>query len=304
MRERLVAVVVYDGAALQQVHTNIYMPAAHLQMLVGAAPQLQVLSAGLIDEGKELLPVLRNAPPYGVLRVKELRVCLEHHVPPADELALAAAVAAHESLNSLTLSGARSARLVNALIDAAADRRVSRLRITKCVLDAESFAALARLLRRSSLTTLEMSCSGFPRAQEPELYAALRACQTLTYLRLELKQPNGGNGFTLTELLDATAALPALSDLSLSKSTMQDKAASGQALGALLAANLPSLRFLRLLDCHLGDEGVAPLLDGLAANTHLRHLHCRNNNNLSDAFDDNRLAPALASLAARSDLNA
>jgi hypothetical protein len=84
---------------------------------------------------------------------------------------------------------------------------------------------------------------------------------------------------------------------------MLDTAAFGHALGALLAANLPSLHTLRATACNLGDEGVAALLDGLAANTHLRELDCRFND-LSDAFERDRLTPALAALAARANLDA
>ena len=84
---------------------------------------------------------------------------------------------------------------------------------------------------------------------------------------------------------------------------MHDRAAAGHALGALLGANLPSLRTLRVNRCLLGDEGLAPLLDGLAANTHLRTLQCRINDP-GIAFERERLKPALAALAARAALDA
>jgi hypothetical protein len=45
--------------------------------------------------------------------------------------------------------------------------------------------------------------------------------------------------------------------------------AFGHALGAFLRADLPSLRSLNVNNCILGDEGMTPLLDGLAANTQL-----------------------------------
>jgi hypothetical protein len=115
--------------------------------------------------------------------------------------------------------------------------------------------------------------------------------------------PDGGaTRRTITELIDAAASLPALSELSFWCSDFQEKAATGQALGALLAANLPSLHTLGVDCCYLGDEGMAPLLDGLAANTHLRTLDCQDNN-LSAAFERDRLQPALAALAARAALD-
>jgi hypothetical protein len=131
----------------------------------------------------------------------------------------------------------------------------------------------------------------------------VHACRTLTHLELVLSPPDGANRRIVTELLDAAAALPALSESDLSLSHVQDTVAAGQALGALLRANLPSLRTLIVDNCHLGDEGLAPLLDGLAANTHLRELECLENET-SEEFERNRLAPALDALRARRQLDA
>jgi hypothetical protein len=78
---------------------------------------------------------------------------------------------------------------------------------------------------------------------------------------------------------------------------------AGQALGALLAANMPSLRTLMVDCCNLGDEGLEQLLVGLAANTHLRVLSC-DGNNPSEAFERDRLIPALDALAARANNDA
>ena len=74
-------------------------------------------------------------------------------------------------------------------------------------------------------------------------------------------------------------------------------------MGALLRVNQPSLRLLHVNFCGLGDEGLAPLLDGLATNTHLRKLNCEINL-MSEAFRRDRLAPALAALAARAERDA
>jgi hypothetical protein len=56
-------------------------------------------------------------------------------------------------------------------------------------------------------------------------------------------------------------------------------------------------------DCQLGDRDLAPLLDGLAANTHLRELECEDNDP-SEEFERDRLEPALAALAARANRDA
>lgn len=222
--------------------------------------------------------------------------------------ALAAAVAAHESLKGLDVYEVTFARGLNALVDAAATRRVSCFVMVECAFDAKTVPALARLLQCGSLTTLVVEGNAFPHAPEesmPVLCAALRSCPTLTFLSVQLNPPGGATRCAVAELLDAAAALPALTELNLNFSTVQDTAqdnvAFGRALGALLRANLQSLRTLRVAACNLGDEGLAPLLAGLAANTHLRKLDC-DGNGPSDAFVRDRLYPALAALAARSAL--
>jgi hypothetical protein len=305
----LVRLITSDGAELQQVNTDIHFRVEDLDAVFAAAPLLQVLNAGVKGQCTELLPVLRNDPPYGPLRVSALDATFRGVVTDDDMFALAAAVEAHETLNVMNLALVRSARGLKALVDAAAERRVSCLTLTTCSLDAESVLALARLVQRGCLTKLGVTCQAFPRAHVasvPALCAALRSCRTLKHLSLRLDTLNGDHGANrraVAELLDAAAALPALSVLDLSESFVHDKAATGRALGALLSANLPSLRTLRVNRCLLSDEGLAPLLDGLAANTHLRTLQCRINDPSFD-FERDRLAPALAALAARAELDA
>jgi hypothetical protein len=136
----------------------------------------------------------------------------------------------------------------------------------------------------------------------PVFCAALRLCSTLTHLHFELQAHNGTNRRIVTDLLDAAAALPALSELNLSNSQLQDAVAAGRAFGALLGANLPSLRILSVAYCQLDDEAMAALLDGLAANTHLRELEWTGYH-LSDAFHRDRMVPAQAALAARAELD-
>jgi hypothetical protein len=272
-----------------------------------AVPRLQVLKAGVMSlQCAALIPLLRNDPPYGPLRVSNLYVIFDQAVV-ADVLAFTAAVASHESLKGLTLLEMRFARELNALVDVAAERRFAWFSTRSgCLLDAESVPALTRLLKSGSLTRFEVDCAGFQHAHETsvlELCAAVRTCPTLNHLRLQLDLPDGASRRVVAELLDAVVSLPSLSVLDLTMSRMQDATALGQALGAFLGANLPTLRSVRVRDCRLGDEGMAALLDGLAANTHLRKLKC-GSNDLSEAFKRDRLAPALAVLAARAALDA
>jgi len=304
LMKMLIELFASHGAELQYLNTDAPLTVTEeLMAMFPALPRLQVLNTNIIClwcECKELLPLLRNDPPYGPLRVSQLQLYSTYgDVSAADVLALAAAVAAHESLEGLDVAEMHFAPGLNALVDAAAERRVLRLNLQSCDVDAESVPALVRLLQRGSLTDLHISFStGFPLAQEasvPTLCAALRTCRTLKHLTLGLCPSNGASCRTVTDLLDAAAALPALSELDLSFSVFQDTAAAGHALGALLSANLPNLCTLCVYSCGLGDKGMAALLDGLAANTHLRNLSC-DGNNLSHAFARDRLQPALVAL--------
>jgi hypothetical protein len=303
--EEVLRLIESDGAQLQKLNTN-WISFNELEAVRAAAPRLQAFNTQVMGECTELLPVLRNDPPYGPLRLSAVEVSFSGEVAAADLLALAAAIRAHEPLKRLSVSKADFARGPNALLKIAAERRLSWVTLgERCVLDAESIPALARLLQRGSLTQLEVNCDGFPHAQDasvPVLCAALRSCPTLVCLKLALRPPNDADRRTVTDLLDAAAALPALASLNLRWSAFQDGAAAGHAFGALLGANPPSLRTLDVSCCRLGDEGVAALLPGLAANTHLHNLHC-GYNSMSEAFKRGQLRPALAALAARTQLN-
>ena len=306
VNQLLVELVESNGANLRQLNTDACLNVAQLRAVFAAAQRLQALNACVSGRCAELLPVLRNFAPFKPVRVSGLHVKLGSGEAVPDVVALAVAVVHHESLSGLHLEDAASARGLNALVVAAAMRVFSWLQVTNCALDVDSIPALARLLRVNSLTTLAVSCTGFPHAQEatvPVLCAALRACPALTHLKLRLNPLHGANRHTVTQLLDAAAALPALTELDLSWSDVQDKSVAGHAFGVLLGTNLPSLRTLRAQGCHLGDEGMVPLLVGLALNTHLRELDCRGND-VSEVFECDRLEPALAALAARAELDA
>ena len=315
----LVSVIKSDGAELQRVSTETWLDVEQVDAVLAATPRLELLTARMADSCTALIPVLQNdSLRYGPLRVSQLDVVFESDEDDDDDddddgdddelevnvLALAAAVAAHEPLKGLILRELKLAPGLNALMDAAAERRISRLTIgLGCFQDAESVPALARLLRRNSLTKLEVFCDGFAPESSQELWSALRACSNLTLLRFRLRPPGGASRDVVTGLLDAAATLPALAELDLWDSNVQDKVATGRALGALLAADSPSLRTLRLNSCRLGDQGLTPLLIGVAANMHLRVLECCDENQLSAAFERERVVPVLNALEARMELD-
>jgi hypothetical protein len=308
VNESLTDMIVSNGAELQTVTlSRRWLAPEWIAAICAAAPRLQVFNTSVSSSCAELLPMARNNPPYGPLRLSGLRLWNLEGAAATDLLALAASLASHESLKSLFLVSVSFAYGLNALLDAASERRVRHLLLECCDLNAESSSALARLLRRGTLITLKViACSGFPQAQDaswPVLCAALRSCRTLTHLTLSSELPGGADERTVTELIDAVASLPALSELELNLGEVHDTLAFGRALGALLAVNRPSFRTLNVDECLLGDDRTAPLLDSLAANTHLRRLQC-DEDDLSEEFKRARLVPALAALAARAALDA
>ena len=72
----------------------------------------------------------------------------------------------------------------------------------------------------------------------------------------------------------------------------EDTVEAGAALGALVAANAPSLSGLRFRYGMLGDAGLAPLIDALPHNTHLRELDCCGNS-MTEEFARERFLPAV-----------
>jgi Ran GTPase-activating protein (RanGAP) involved in mRNA processing and transport len=158
---------------------------------------------------------------------------------------------------------------------------------------------LARLLGGDALRELHL----FDRDGEQLLDApaatllanALRANSTLTFLALDAV--NLWRDPTAAELLlQGATAHPSLRKLDLQGNTVDEasRARAGRALGALLAANAPSLEELNIVECSLGDAGLGPLVDALASNTHLHTLRCFGNA-WSDAFMHERLLPATRS---------
>ena len=71
-----------------------------------------------------------------------------------------------------------------------------------------------------------------------------------------------------------------------------------RALCALVEADSPALRELRIFDESLSDEVLAPLLDALAHNTHLRVLDFGTGSAISQALTTERLLPAVRAAAA------
>lgn len=126
LNELLVELIESHGAGLEELNTNYFLHAANVSAICAAAPRLQVLNTNMTGGCTRLFPVLRNGGP---LRVKELCVSFQTTANEEEVLAGAAAVASHESLTSLTLLDVHFPRGLNALVDAAAERRLPSLKI-------------------------------------------------------------------------------------------------------------------------------------------------------------------------------
>jgi hypothetical protein len=210
----------------------------------------------------EAAPLLAGAPPFGALHCRCLRVSDEgaggeepsrYAWSEADVVALAAGIAtgpggAH--LAALNLTGVQlPVPALDALVDAALARRVRQLHFSVCGLDARSEAPLVRLLDGGAVTDLllfdcRLDRNGVDGAVGGEaLFRAIARCRSLRTLYLA----------HTTVSLHAHCWLvphcvrhPSLQSLTLYECHAQPGALS-DAVGALLRANAPALRTLRVV---------------------------------------------------------
>jgi hypothetical protein len=287
----------------------VYFFAGLVKEVLDAAPQLQVFRANVVASLSEAARLLRNEAPFEPLRVRLLNVAKkdedededeEERIDDADLLALAAAMRQHVSLETVWLQDVPlgTPAVLDAFVDASLARCFSKLSLERCSLSPASAPALTRLLGSAALTDLwivneEMQLLDVPASTL--LAGALGANTTLRVLKLDRVDLFGDvtTGAAVVRALTAHPSLQVLWLLDNEPATVFDAAAAGAALGAIVAANAPTLQELRVSWCALGDAGLAPLCDALAANTHLvRTLHCENNA-MSAAFARDAFLPAI-----------
>jgi hypothetical protein len=306
LQDSLCAVAAGNAATLQELRISApsaFYPQrrriADLEALFRAAPQLRTLEADIFcDNAAEAHRVLRNAPPFGPLRVRQLYV--RAYAATADGvLALAADLAAHASLASVWLCSAPldNPVVLDAVVDAALARRLTSVWLDGYGLSPASAPALARLLRGDTLTELRIGATmQLLDAPAATLLAnALRANTSLTALSLTDAQL-WRDAAAAAELMGVLTAHPRLRLLDLSENDIRDgglqAAEVGAALAALLLANAPALQTLDICFCDLGDEGMGPVVEALRHNTHLTKLNC-NDSEISEAFARDVLLPAV-----------
>jgi hypothetical protein len=265
-----------------------------LHALLRAAPALQALELYVNGCSYSCARrMLRNEPPYGPLRLQTLSV-IGLDEEDRDFPAFAAELAAHPSLTGLYLQNFTtdaedvSPHPLDAVLDAALALRLKWLEVVFSNVSPAVAPALARLLSGGSLTDLIISdswwCAGdaFQPLDAPTaglLSDALRASRTLCVLKLKSVQL-WDDPQAAVELLSALTGHASLRSFTCSGNdapTREAAAVVGAALGALVAADAPALEKLNLSWCHLGDEGLGPLVNALSRNTHLRKLKMTHN---------------------------
>jgi hypothetical protein len=302
----LLDVVTANAGALTELRAyrgKAHTPAKRIKSLLAAAPLLRVCHADAEAAAEVACRMLRNEPPFGPLRVRELCVSAPWLGGEADVHALAADMTASASpLSQLLMTAAplSGQGVLDAVVDVALARRLHFLALGFSPLSAACVPTLARLPGGSALRTLFIHSTGAePLLLSGEegsaslLAAALRANSTLTalsFIRANVWLDAAAAG----TLLQALTAHPSVQKLLLFDNVVRaaDRARVGASLGALVAANASALQLLDVSDCALGDEGLGPLVDALAANTHLRVLVI-GDDTMSDAFALERLQPAL-----------
>ena len=236
-----------------------------------------------------------------LLRLDEAYRQYPYTTPTPLEAALHEVVAANaDTLRLLCLRGVTYDMLESLL----------RVAPRQCVVEADASCGQehGRILLRSAapfeavrLRSLEVI--GFSRlsVRAAALFAdALRSNNTLTALTVH-EIDFWRNADVATQLLGALVGHASLTRIKLWAGARADASATvGALLGALVAANSPQLRVLDISASALGEIGLGPLVDALSRNMHLRELHCTGcascagSGFMQDAFERNRLMPALA----------
>ena len=242
--------------------------------------------------------MLRNEHPFQALRLRSLDFNGDDNMVAADVEAFAADIAAHPSLQELTLHNValNTFAALDAVVDAALALRVPKLQLIGCRAGPASAIALPRLLRANALLELEVhQDTPVLDAHAAALVAdSLRSNHSLTTLTLRgVRTWGGGRVGADAVLLSALVGHASLTSIALRTAIDDnDSATVGAQLGALVTADSP-LRVLDLSNNDLDDDSLGPLVDALPRNTHLLELNI-SGNDMSDAFAQDRLMPALA----------
>ena len=298
---------VYDELDAEALVTH--NSAAALLSMLNAAPALRELHADARCRARDAAPLLQNAAPWGPLRLRALRLETfpPHALEPLRPLLQDRAV--HPSLRELIFSdcGDITQEALSLIADFAVARALPALRFCDCNIEANCLPALGRAVADGELRELTLNfsgrfwghCAGMRR-----LAAALRANHTLTSFTCSVGVSLLVHEAVLQSvysLLGAFRDHASLQKLTASFRAMRvlqrmhtgyDARSMGAALGAVIVADAPALTCLDVSCCHLGDEGLIPLLSALRSNTHLRELVVAEND-MSSGFARTQLVEAI-----------
>jgi hypothetical protein len=298
----LLAVVTANAGALRELRTwrggLRFVGFYDAQAMLGAAPQLRVLDADVTCESvAEAHRLLRNEGAFAPLRLHKLKVVFDTAETEASALSLAEGLAAHSSLVDLYLLEAplHTPAALDAIVAVALANRFSVLALSRCRLSPASAPALARLLGGDTLRCMRIWNDDAPlldAAAAQVLGDALHANSTLHELLL-LNSALWRNLAAAVTLLGAATGHRSLREVSLFSNPIGDaQDAAGAALGALVAADAPTLLLLDTNECGLQEAALGPLVDALPANTHL-HTLLLGEVTATAAFLRERLLPAV-----------
>ena len=302
-------VVMANAGSLRELRCIVLvaLPFATVEALVRAAPQLQTFDVTVKASVVEATRMLSNDGPFGPVRVIRLRAVyrIEDDGPPAAAIhAFAAAVSRHVPLYSVLLRDfpLDAAPLLDAVLAAMRARRLHELQLQTCRLSPASVPAIApyshtgissfAVVREGQQLLNEIAAAQLAFTANRALYRVFLSC--VDFWR---------DAAAAASVLRALTGHPSLCDLVLFRNDPLDQAAAGAALAALVAANTPALRCLRVQNSSLGDVGMRLLLDALEHNTHLRDFGCLNTG-MSEAFAREHFLPAIRANTSLRKLNA
>ena len=273
---------------------------ANLEALARAAPLLRRLEARVACKWEDAPRLMRADPPLTALQLHGLSVT-DHEDVPLDRVTTFAAALADTALQTklerlcFAVQDITRPEVLDTLVDAVlARRQLCELEFIACSPPAP--APLARLLRGSALAILQL----FNDPEDPSLLDtagavlvadALRANTTLQVLTLDSSRLCDDVPAACV-LLRALVGHSSLRELKLQEENPDDGAAIGAALAELIAADTPVLQSLYLRAVRLNDEGLAPIMDALPQNHHLRKLDI-SRAGATEAFSRDRMLPAI-----------
>ena len=284
----------------------------HIVQIINAAPELQVLSVAVNwKEGNitGAASMLRNEPPFQAVRISTLVLNseftnddvirngnAEFYQPLFAELQAEVAQCNYPEFRDILVKCHIDDVIMGYIADVA-EAHTPALRVTGLEQHDEwpsgCIGVVVRLLRSNALPELTFGlwASELLREGDPavwtELCEAVQGCTSLDSVSIDRRVVQRLS--RLNELIAALVNNPRIASISVidcDEEHLEEEAfvfkpktlemdtsyRFGRGLAALLAANLPALRRLSLVDMGLDDAGLKLVLRALARNTHLEHL--------------------------------